>query len=115
MPDKAEKARWIYKSKSTCYDSNEKVGQALLSDRMIDGMVRVFNDAKRMNAMAYVMVELPGQSTPEIILNHPDSLDNKLSYYSKAYNDDGTLKSNPEIKIIGMGTVPPWFELEELL
>lgn len=115
MPDKAEKARWLYKAKSDSYDPNEKVGETLISERMIDGMVRVFNDAKQMNAMAYVMVKLPGQPKPEIILNYPDSLDNKLSYYSKAYNDDGTLKSNLAIKIIGMGTVPPWFGWEDLL
>ena len=112
MADKSKEALWLCKIKSNCYDPNEQVGKPTLSHRMIDGMVWVFSDAMRMNTMAFVMVELPGQPKPEIILNYPDSLYNKLSYYREAYNDDGTLKSNPEIKIIGMGTVPLGFEMD---
>ena len=39
-------------------------------------------------------------NAPEIIINPEDNFETKLNYYSKAYNEDLTLKSNPSIKII---------------
>lgn len=39
-------------------------------------------------------------NTPEIIINPKENFVAKLSWYREAYNDDLTLKSNPNIKIV---------------
>ena len=47
-----------------------------------------------------IMVETPDTPEYEIIINPPANLPSKMKYYEKAYNDDLTLKSNPNIKIV---------------
>ena len=81
------------------------------SSEMIEVMKVVFAEAKCKHKMAYVEVSLPGQPRPEIIVNYPESLDNKLAYYNNAYNDDGTLKSNPAIRIVKFGIINEWIEV----
>jgi len=55
----------------------------------------VNNDAKWL----VIKVEVNGNS-PEIIINPKENFDAKIDYYSKAYDEDLTLKSCPSIKIV---------------
>jgi len=81
---------------------------------MLEKVKQVFGRAQSENRMAFIKVSLPGQIEPEIIVNYPSSLQNKLAYYEKAYNEDGTLKTNPNIKIIEAGMVTDGLEVESL-
>lgn len=64
---------------------------------------KCFNDAKK-GGLTFIMVaiEMPGFEEPEIIINHKSNFDKKLEYYKRTYNDDLTLKSCPDIKIISI-------------
>lgn len=46
-----------------------------------------------------IEVEVEGNE-PEIIINPKGNFEAKLAYYKKAYNENLTLKANPNIKII---------------
>lgn len=52
-----------------------------------------------------VIVKLPNQDKPELIVNVPESLVTKIPYYQTAYNPDLTLKTNPEVKIVSYSWV----------
>jgi hypothetical protein len=47
-----------------------------------------------------VIVKLPNQDKPELIVNVPESLVTKIPYYQNAYNPDLTLKTNHNVKIV---------------
>lgn len=46
-----------------------------------------------------IVVKVEGCKAPEVIVNHRVNFEEKLTYYSKAYNDDLTLKANSKIRI----------------
>ena len=48
-----------------------------------------------------VLIQLKGFKKPELIINERENFVNKLAYYKRAYNEDLTLKTFNEIKIIG--------------
>ncbi len=60
-----------------------------------------------------VIVNLPNQDKPELIVNVPESLVTKIPYYNIAYNPDLTLKTNIEVKIIGYCWVSDFETLQE--
>lgn len=47
-----------------------------------------------------VAIELPNTDAPEVIINPPENLENKLRYYIEAYDDHMKLKANPEVRIV---------------
>lgn len=51
----------------------------------------------------YIGVKIVMKDFPraEIIINENENFDLKFNYYKKAYNEDLTLKTCPEIKIVG--------------
>ena len=49
-----------------------------------------------------VYVEMPDLPEAEIIRNPIANMSKKLAYYKGAYNDDLTLKTYDEIKIVGV-------------
>lgn len=61
--------------------------------------------AKKNGWYGFVDVTIPGQNKCESIVNHPSSIDNKISYYRSAYNKDGTHKTVPGIRMVNAGTI----------
>ena len=56
-----------------------------------------------MSEIIYILafqLKMPNFNKPEIIINTYSNFKSKLSYFEKAYNNDFTLKSNPNIKIL---------------
>lgn len=49
-----------------------------------------------------VAIQMKDMPEREIIINPNDNFEDKLNYYTKAYNEDLTLKANPDIKIVGI-------------
>ena len=47
-----------------------------------------------------VLISMPGFEKPELIINPYDNFESKLEYYLRAYNEDLTLKTFNQIKII---------------
>lgn len=67
----------------------------------LQGLLSLGNSsyAKENANFMMVMVSVNG-GDPEIIINPKTNFKAKLEYYAKAYNDDLTLKANPNIKIV---------------
>ena len=65
----------------------------------------VFARAKEENTDVYVAVTIPGQDDVEYIVNKNKSLDNKLEYYCKAYDENCIHSMNDRIKIVDAGCI----------
>ena len=48
-----------------------------------------------------VAIKVGNQEVPEIIINTHENFDTKLEYYKSAYNENLTLKTNADIRIVG--------------
>ena len=48
-----------------------------------------------------VKILMDGQEKPEVIINQRQNFESKLAYYTKAYNEDLTLKTYGGIRIVG--------------
>ena len=64
-------------------------------------MEKLFAEAKNKGMDIGVEVTVPGQEETELIINKNSSIDNKLSYYMRSYDDDLNLNANPEVKTVG--------------
>lgn len=64
-------------------------------------MEKLFTEAKNKGMDIGVEVTVPGQEETELIINKNSSIDNKLSYYMRSYDDDLNLNANQEVKIVG--------------
>lgn len=65
----------------------------------------VFKEAKENGLDVYIAVTIPGQNDFEYIINKNRSLDNKLEYYCKAYDENCVHCMNDQIKILGAGCI----------
>ena len=66
---------------------------------------QVFLKAKEERTDVYVAVTIPGQDDVEYIVNKNKSLDNKLDYYCKAYDENGVHCMNDRIRIAKAGVI----------
>ena len=66
---------------------------------------RVFELAKESKSDVYVAVVMPGQDDYEYIINKNKSIDNKLEYYCKAYDENCVHAMNDKIKIVNAGCI----------
>lgn len=66
---------------------------------------QVFKQVKDNHTDIYVAVTIPGQDDVEYIINKNRSLDNKLDYYCKAYDENGVHCMNNQIRIVKAGII----------
>lgn len=66
---------------------------------------KIFAQAKESKLDVYVAVTIPGQDDVEYIVNKNKSLDNKLEYYCKAYDEDCVHCMNNQIRIVKAGWI----------
>lgn len=67
----------------------------------IKGMLFLAGSHFGQNDANWLVVEVSvNGGTPEAIINPKKNFQDKLSYYAEAYNDDMTLKANPNIQIV---------------
>lgn len=59
-----------------------------------------------------VMIQLPNMNEPEAIVNPRANFPKKLEYYMSNYNDNLELKTNNEVKIIGLTYGDTYEEIE---
>ena len=60
-----------------------------------------------------VKISMDGFPKEEVIINPSANFDKKLEYYSNAYNDDLTLKANPNVKITGFTYAETYDEIRK--
>lgn len=60
----------------------------------------VFNEAKNNGCAVVVEVTIPGQQDTEFIVNRHSSIDNKLEYYKKTYNEQLVHRNCEAIHIV---------------
>lgn len=65
----------------------------------------IFASAKDNHTDVYVAVTIPGQDDVEYIVNKNHSLDNKLEYYCKAYDENCVHCMNDKIRIVKAGLI----------
>lgn len=65
----------------------------------------VFAQAKENKTDVYVAVTIPGQEDVEYIVNKHRSLENKLEYYCKAYDENCVHVTNDQIRIVDAGMI----------
>lgn len=66
---------------------------------------KVFELAKKSKSDVYVAITMPGQEDYEYIINKNKSIDNKLEYYCKAYDENCIHSMNDRIKIVDAGCI----------
>lgn len=74
-----------------------------MNDLTLTSLVDIMNTtyAKEEAKWLRVDIRIPGQDAPEHIFNPRSNFESKLLYYINAYNEDLTLKANPDIRIVG--------------
>ena len=75
-------------------------------------LVAVFNKAKENKNDIAVEVTIPGQETTEVIINRYENIDNKLAFYSKAYDENCVHCMNKEVRIVDAYCID-FFNIEE--
>lgn len=65
-----------------------------------ENLISIFDTAKETKMDIAVEVTIPGQATTEVIVNRYENLDNKLAFYTKAYDEDGIHCMNKEVRIV---------------
>ena len=71
-----------------------------MSKTSLEEFIDFLDSFKESGGFIGVIMSLPNQEKPELIVNVPKSLIIKSQYYKTAYNPDLTLKNNPDVKII---------------
>lgn len=75
-------------------------------------LIAVFNLAKENKNDIAVEVTIPGQETTEVIINRHENLDNKLTFYTKAYDENCIHCMNKEVRIVTAYCID-FFNIEE--
>lgn len=60
-----------------------------------------------------VAIDIQGNTQAEIIINHKDNFEAKLSYYRNAYDDNLILKQDNRIRIVGFTMADTFEQIEE--
>ena len=63
-------------------------------------LIEVFDKAKENKNDIAVEVTVPGQETTEVIINRHENLNNKLNFYTKAYDENCVHCMNKEVRIV---------------
>lgn len=72
-----------------------------MNEMTLEGLLRLGNSQYTKIYGKYLVIEVSVEgNSPEIIINPKENFEAKFAYYEKAYNDDLTLKANPNIKIV---------------
>ena len=65
-----------------------------------ENLIAIFDTAKETKMDIAVEITIPGQKTTEVIINRYENLDNKLAFYTKAYDEECVHCMNKEVKIL---------------
>ena len=68
-------------------------------------LISVFDTAKLTKMDIAVEITIPGQETTEVIVTRYENLDNKLKFYTKAYDENCVHCMNKEVKIVNVWCV----------
>lgn len=71
----------------------------------MEKIVRALQLARDEYDYGYVEVTIPGQDGTEIIVNRKQSLDNKIAFYQRAYDENGVHCMNSAVRIVGAGAL----------
>ena len=83
----------------------ELVTYVNLNAKVTEELKKIFELAKESKSDVYVAIIMPGQDDYEYIINKNKSIDNKLEYYCKAYDENCVHCMNNQIKIVDAGMI----------
>lgn len=70
----------------------------------LEVVIKELREAKEKGYHGFIEVTIPGQNDTEFIVNKPESIENKIKYYKKTYDDNGVHKYCSDIKIVDAGS-----------
>jgi hypothetical protein len=73
----------------------------------------LFAVAKKKGWYTALVIDMEGFPMREIIINHPNNLDEKLAYYKKTYTNDLDHKFAKGIRVVGVASGTSWLALQE--
>lgn len=101
---------WIVKSGDRNYIVREKDFERLYfkvngekSSMKLEAIIEELKEVKEKGYHGFIEVTIPGQNETEFIINKPESIDNKIEYYKRTYDDNGIHKKCSDIKIVDAG------------
>lgn len=72
-----------------------------MNEMTINGMLRLAGSHFGQNDANWLVIEVSVYGAkPEVIINRKENFQDKLNYYVEAYNNDLTLKANPNVQIV---------------
>ncbi|GLO66237.1 hypothetical protein [Oceanobacillus kimchii] len=72
-----------------------------MNELTLEGLLRLGSSEYVKEDANWMIIEVKAfNNEPEIIINPKENFESKLEYYSNAYNEDLTLKSNSNIRIV---------------
>lgn len=63
----------------------------------LEAVIKELREAKEKGYHGFIEVTIPGQNGTEFIVNKPESIENKIKYYKKTYDDNGVHKHCSDI------------------
>jgi hypothetical protein len=82
-----------------------------MNEMTLEGLLRQgYSEYGRNIAKLLILEVSVNDAYPELIINHKVNFESKLNYIRNAYNEDLSLKANPDIKIVGYYFVENWSE-----
>lgn len=69
----------------------------------LEAVIKELREAKEKGYHGFIEVTIPGQNDTEFIVDKPESIENKIKYYKKTYDDNGVHKHCMDIKIVDAG------------
>ncbi|WP_226035718.1 hypothetical protein [Aquibacillus saliphilus] len=77
-----------------------------MNEMTLEGLIRLGNSHFAKYDANWMIIEVKAfDNEPEIIINPKENFQAKLDYYAKAYDNDLTLKTNKNIKIVNFDFV----------
>lgn len=70
----------------------------------LEAVIKELREAKDKGYHGFIEVTIPGRNDTKSIVNKPESIENKIEYYKKAYDDNGVHKLCSDIKIVDAGS-----------
>lgn len=68
----------------------------------MEDLISFFTETKEKGNDIVIKLQMPNQKEPEVIMNYNSSIDTKLEYYKKTYDENLVHKNCKDIKIIDM-------------
>lgn len=83
-----------------------------MNNQVLQGLEKFFKSGDN---FVGVQLTIPNTKGYEVIINPKENFEEKLTYYKKTYNEDGTHQHVPQIKIVNYSSGNTFQEVQDRL